>query len=77
MNDNRQNRIQAPLAYKAGPLDGIWRGHPSYTTARCRPSMPCFPGKRPAEDVLAGESRYDPEKLGYRTEELPGGFRYL
>ncbi|MBB3525910.1 hypothetical protein HJB84_28445 [Rhizobium sp. NZLR1b] len=77
MNGNRQNGIQAPLAYKARPLDGIWATPPFLHNG----SVPTINallspvGERPKTFWL-GNREYDPEKVGYRTEELPGGFKF-
>jgi len=75
MNGNRPNGIQAPLAYKVRPLDGIW-ATPPYLHNGSVPNVYALlspVAERPAKFFL-GNREYDPVNLGYRTEEVPGSF---
>lgn len=77
MNGNRQNGIQAPLAYKARPLDGIW-ATPPFLHNGSVPTIDALlspAGERPKTFWL-GNREYDPDKLGYLTDELKGGFKF-
>ena len=77
MNGNRPNGIQAPLAYKVRPLNGIW-ATPPYLHNGSVPTIDALlspASERPAKFYL-GNREYDPVKLGYRTEELSNGFEF-
>ncbi|MDQ0456826.1 di-heme-cytochrome C peroxidase [Rhizobium paknamense] len=77
MNGNRPNEIQAPLKYKARPLDGIW-ATPPFLHNGSVPTIDALlsPVKDRPKTFWLGNREYDPEKLGYRTEELSGGFKF-
>jgi hypothetical protein len=70
MNGYRPNQIQAPLAYKVRPLNGVW-ATPPYLHNGSVPTIDALLGprdKRPATFYL-GNREYDPGKLGYETEK--------
>jgi hypothetical protein len=77
MDGHRENRIKADMVYKARPLDGAW-ATPPYLHNGSVPTIEALLG--PARDrpktFWLGHREYDPEKLGYRHDELPGGFLY-
>jgi hypothetical protein len=75
MNGNRPNGIQAPLAYKVRPLNGIW-ATPPYLHNGSVPNVYALlspVAERPAKFFL-GNREYDPVNLGYHTEQVPGSF---
>jgi len=75
MNGYRKNGIQAPLAYKVRPLNGIW-ATPPYLHNGSVPTIDALlgpAGDRPAKFYL-GNREYDPTKLGYKTDKLTNGF---
>jgi mono/diheme cytochrome c family protein len=75
MNGNRPNGIQAPLAYKVRPLNGIW-ATPPYLHNGSVPTLYALlspVAERPTRFTLGGRE-YDPVNVGYRTDPLPGGF---
>ncbi len=77
MNGDRPNKIQAPLAYKVRPLNGIW-ATPPYLHNGSVPTIDALlspVSERPAKFYL-GNREYDPVKLGYHTEELANGFAF-
>ena len=76
MNGYRPNCIQAELAYKARPLDGIWATAP-YLHNGAVPdlwSLLSPAEERPASFCL-GSRLFDPQKVGYSTECLEGTFK--
>jgi mono/diheme cytochrome c family protein len=75
MNGNRPNGIQAPIAYKVRPLDGIW-ATPPYLHNGSVPTLYDLlspVNERPASFTL-GNREYDPVHVGYRTDAIEGGF---
>jgi hypothetical protein len=77
MNGNRPNQVRAPLAYKARPLEGVWAA-PPYLHNGSVPTVDALlspPAERPAKFGL-GHREYDPQRLGYRFDEFPGGFAF-
>ena len=78
LNGYRPNDIQAPLKYKARPLNGVW-ATPPYLHNASVPTIEDLLGpadKRPTVFYL-GNREYNPDKLGYETEkELPNGTRF-
>lgn len=75
INGYRPNQIQAPLAYKVRPLNGVW-ATPPYLHNGSVPTIDALLG--PAEGRLSkfylGNREYDPVKLGYKTDKLANGF---
>jgi hypothetical protein len=77
MNGNRKNGIQALLAYKVRPLNGIW-ATPPYLHNGSVPNIYALlspVSERPAKFYL-GNREYDPVNVGYHTEKLDGGFEF-
>ncbi|MDA9526492.1 hypothetical protein XI06_40635 [Bradyrhizobium sp. CCBAU 11434] len=75
LNGYRENGIQAPLAYKARPLNGIW-ATPPYLHNGSVPNLYALlspASERPTKFYL-GNREYDPVNVGYRTDKLEGGF---
>ena len=67
--------IRANLGYKARPLDGIWATPPYFHNG----SVPNLyqvlgPAERRAQKFYLGRTLYDPLKVGYLTNQFPGGF---
>jgi mono/diheme cytochrome c family protein len=78
MNGYRPNGIRAPLAYKARPLDGIWATAPFLHNG----SVPTLwallsPYDERPKSFWLGNREFDPVKVGYRTEQVPGGFKLV
>jgi hypothetical protein len=77
MNGNRPDGIQAPLAYKVRPLNGIW-ATPPYLHNGSVPNLYALLSplaERPAKFYLGGRE-YDPVHVGYMTDRLAGGFEF-
>ena len=77
MNGYRENKVEAHAAYKARPLDGIW-ATPPYLHNGSVPTIEALlspVAERPTKFWL-GHREYDPVRLGYQTDELPGGFEF-
>nr|WP_283833867.1 di-heme-cytochrome C peroxidase [Bradyrhizobium diazoefficiens] len=75
LNGYRNNGIQAPLAYKARPLNGIW-ATPPYLHNGSVPNLYALlspVSERPKKFYL-GNREYDPVNVGYRHDRLEGGF---
>ena len=75
MNGGRPNLIQAKPEYKARLLAGIWSS-PPYLHNGSVPTVYDLlspVSQRPAKFVL-GHREYDPDKMGYQTGALTGGF---
>lgn len=77
ISGSRPNGIQAPLAYKVRPLNGVW-ATPPYLHNGSVPNVYALlspVAERPAKFYL-GNREYDPVNLGYRTEKLDNGFEF-
>jgi hypothetical protein len=77
MDGFRKNEVEARMAYKARPLDGAW-ATPPYLHNGSVPTIAALlgpPADRPKKFWL-GHREYDPERLGYRFDKLPGGFEF-
>ena len=75
MNGYRPNCLQAEMIYKARPLDGIWATAP-YLHNGSVPNLYelLSPVAERSETFYLGSRLFDPEKVGYRTEKIAGGF---
>lgn len=75
MNGYRPVGVRAPLQYKVRPLNGIW-ATPPYLHNGSVPNL--YALLSPVEDrpkkFYLGDREYDPVNVGYRTDELAGGF---
>jgi hypothetical protein len=77
MNGNRRNGIQALLAYKVRPLDGVW-ATPPYLHNGSVPNIYALlspVSERPPKFWL-GNREYDPVNVGYRSDKFEGGFEF-
>ena len=77
MNGHRHNGIQAKLAYKVRPLNGVW-ATPPYLHNGSVPNLYALLSpvtERPTTFYL-GHREYDPVNVGYRYDELAGGFKF-
>jgi hypothetical protein len=76
-NGNMPNEVQGELAYKVRPLNGVW-ATPPYLHNASVPTV--YDLLSPFEDrpkqFYLGNREYDPEKLGYKTDELANGFLF-
>ena len=77
MNGNRPNGIRALLAYKVRPLNGVW-ATPPYLHNGSVPTIFALlsPVEERPKEFCLGNREYDPVNLGYRTDCLPGGFKF-
>ena len=77
MNGHRNNGIQAPLAYKVRPLNGIW-ATPPYLHNGSVPNLYALlsPVAERPKTFYLGHRDYDPVNVGYRHDELAGGFEF-
>jgi hypothetical protein len=69
--------VRDKLVYKARPLNGIWAVAP-YLHNGSVPSLYLLlsPRKERPAKFWTGSKRYDPEKVGFETGEVAGGFLY-
>jgi mono/diheme cytochrome c family protein len=77
LDGNMPNEIQAELAYKVRPLNGVW-ATPPYLHNGSVPTIEDLlgdPEKRPPTFYL-GSREYDPVKLGYKTDPITNGFKF-
>lgn len=74
-NGYRPERARAPLAYKARPLNGIW-ATPPYLHNGAVPNLyeMFLPAEQRSSQFYLGTKEFDPKTVGYRTDEIPGGF---
>jgi mono/diheme cytochrome c family protein len=77
MNGYRENGIQAPLKYKVRPLNGIW-ATPPYLHNGSVPNIYLLlsPVAERPNTFYLGHRDYDPVNVGYRYDELSGGFKF-
>jgi hypothetical protein len=77
MDGYRPNGIAGNLAYKARPLDGIW-ATPPYLHNGSVPTIEALlsPLADRPKTFWLGHREYDPKRLGYRFDKLPGGFEF-
>ncbi len=76
-NGYRENKLIAPLAYKARPHNGVW-ATPPYLHNGSVPNLFALlspVSERPALFYL-GNKQYDPVKLGLNTDPLPGATEF-
>jgi len=75
LNGYRPNCISGELKYKARPLDGIWATAP-YLHNGSVPNLyeMLSPAAERSETFYLGSRQFDPVKVGYESERLPGGF---
>jgi hypothetical protein len=76
MNGNRGDRVQALLAYRARPLDGIWATPPFLHNG----SVPNLydllsPVSERAKTFYLGSREFDPQNVGFDHTPLAGGFQ--
>lgn len=71
----RENKIRAPLAYKARTLDGIW-ATPPYLHNGSVPNMYelLSPSSERSKQFWTGSYEYDPVKLGYVASKGGGNY---
>jgi hypothetical protein len=77
MNGYRENEVRVPLEYMARPLDGVW-ATPPYLHNGSVPNIDALlsPVAERPKTFWLGHREYDPVHLGYRFDELPGGFEF-
>ena len=77
MDGHRENRVKADMVYKARPLDGVW-ATPPYLHNGSVPTIEALlgPASERPKTFWLGHREYDPVRLGYRFDRLPGGFEF-
>lgn len=77
MNGYRPNGIQAPIAYKVRPLDGIW-ATPPYLHNGSVPTLYDLlsPVSERPKVFYTGIREFDPVKVGFKTAAAPGLTRF-
>lgn len=75
MNGYRPNCISGEMKYKARPLDGIWATAP-YLHNGSVPNLYelLSPAAERSETFYLGSRLFDPERVGYQTGKIKGGF---
>jgi hypothetical protein len=73
----RKNDFRAPLGYPARPLIGYW-ATPPYMHNGSIPNLyeVMSQASERSTTFWTGSQEYDPVKVGYRTGEFKGGFRF-
>lgn len=68
--------LVANLGYKARPLDGVW-ATPPYLHNGSVPSLDQLlrPAAQRDRDFTLGSTRFDPVRVGFSTDDFPGGTR--
>jgi hypothetical protein len=77
MNGFRKNGVRAPFGYKVRPLNGIW-ATPPYLHNGSVPNLYALlsPVSERPKTFYLGNRDYDPVNVGYRTDDLAGGFKF-
>ncbi|MFN2512155.1 MAG: di-heme-cytochrome C peroxidase [Pyrinomonadaceae bacterium] len=77
MNGWRENKIRAPLAYRARNMDGIWATAP-YLHNNSVPNLYqlLLPAAERDAMFYVGSSEYDPKAVGFQTGFFEGGFKF-
>jgi hypothetical protein len=72
---NMPNEVRGELAYKVRPLNGVW-ATPPYLHNGSVPTVYDLlsPLDERPKTFYLGNREYDPDKLGYKTDELANGF---
>ena len=69
--------IQAPLAYKARPLNGVWATPPFLHNGSLQNIYQLLGPEAERDSTFwLGTKEYDPERLGYVTRPVEGGFLF-
>jgi hypothetical protein len=73
----RKNDFRAPLAYPARPLTGYW-ATPPYMHNGAIPNLyeVMSPVSERSASFWTGSEEFDPVRVGYRSEQFEGGFRF-
>jgi len=77
MNGNMPNEIQAELAYKVRPLNGVW-ATPPYLHNGSVPNVYSLlsPVEERPKKFYLGNREYDPVNLGYKYDKIANGFEF-
>ena len=77
MSGYRPNEIQAPLAYKVRPLDGIWATPPYLHNGSVPTLYDLLPPVSDRPKIFySGNREFDPVKVGLITDAAPGLTRF-
>ena len=73
----RNDRVVAPLAYRARPLGGMW-ATPPYLHNGSVPNLYQLlsPADKRDKTFYVGSREFDPKNLGYSTEKIDGAFEF-
>jgi hypothetical protein len=76
-NGFRDDGVDAPLAYRARPLGGLW-STPPFLHNGSVPSLyqMLLPADRRYKIFYVGSREFDPRNVGYSTAKLKGGFEF-
>jgi len=76
-NGFRDDGVDAPLAYRARPLGGLW-STPPFLHNGSVPSLyqMLLPADRRDKTFYVGSREFDPKNVGYSTAKLKGGFEF-
>ena len=76
-NGFRDSAVQAPLAYKARPLGGIW-ATPPYLHNGSVPNLyqVLVPAAQRDKSFYTGSREFDPKYVGYSSARFDGGFEF-
>ncbi len=79
MNGNRGDHVQAPMAYRARPLDGIW-ATPPFLHNGSVPNLytllsPVSERAKTFKIFSLGSREFDPQNVGFDPTPLEGGFQ--
>jgi hypothetical protein len=77
MEGYRENAFRAPRAYPARPLDGYWATGPFLHNGSVRTLYQLLsPVQERAKSFWTGTWEFDPVDVGFRDEEVQGGFLF-
>ena len=76
-NGHRADMVNAPLAYRARPLAGMW-ATPPFLHNGSVPSLYelLLPASQRSKEFYTGSRSFDPVRVGYRQEAFPGAFGF-
>jgi hypothetical protein len=77
LNGGRPDRIQAPMAYRARPLNGIW-ATPPFLHNGSVPNLYQLLSPQPErpDRFWSGSRLFDPDSIGFSTDSIEGGFLF-
>lgn len=77
MEGHRENDFRAPVAYPARPLDGYWATAPFLHNGSVRTLYQLLsPVAERSKQFWIGTLEFDPVEVGFRDEQVQGGFLF-